>query len=209
MHRAHKAYWSWQHWRHGSLFNWASVRDATRSDNQGQRASLWRPNNNPRHAHLLSWHCSWMHPLTAQTHLGAHWEAKYNVSFQRRHSDERSQVNCLGYNGNLPVRPSHFPWQLGLTSPHVLVNKPWGRHSRDWAVAWRPDSTCHLIVIYRKCRAWKIGSWVLSLHTVDVTGRKRYIINTFNQDGLAARAELILLYYFPNVSLLGKCMHVK
>lgn len=64
------------------------------------------------------WHSSGIQPQTALSHPGGtHWAAKHNVSFERRCSDERSQVNCLGYNRNLPVRPSHFPWQLGLTSP--------------------------------------------------------------------------------------------
>ncbi len=107
----------------------------------------------PTHTHSSFWHWGGMQPLTAPTHLSAQWAAKYNVSFQRRRSDERSQVNCLGYNRNLPVRLSHFPWQLGLTSPQVLVNKPWGWHSCDWVLLWRPDSTCHLLAVYR---AWTI-----------------------------------------------------
>ena len=93
--------------------------DATLSDNQGQQR-LWRPTNKPQHTCSQPppiWHSSGMRPLTALSHPGVHRAAKYNVSFQRRCSDERSQVNCLGYNRNLPVRPSHIPWQLGLTSP--------------------------------------------------------------------------------------------
>lgn len=96
-----------------SVSHRASATDETRSGSQ--QPYVWGvPTTTP---HTSFWHCSGMPPLTAQSHPGAHWAAKYNVSFQRRHLDERNRVNCLDYNRNLHVKPPPFPWQLGLTSP--------------------------------------------------------------------------------------------
>lgn len=89
--------------------------------------------------------------MATEPHLGAHWVAKYNVSCQRRCWDERSHVNCLGYNRNLPVRPSHLPWQLGLTSCQVLVNTATGSTLVCGCTKRRrrPDFTRHLFIIYK------------------------------------------------------------
>lgn len=114
------------------------------TQNASHNANPWHNTCIPAHCH-----CSGMHLGRARPRLGFRWAAKCSVSCQRRRTDERSDVNCLGYNSDLAVRPSHFPSAIRA---HFLPSNLRASHGLDTCVAAPGhkslDFACHLFITY-------------------------------------------------------------
>lgn len=150
------------------------------------------PNNTPWRAGVS--HRGGMQLGRAQPPLGLCWTPKCSVSCQERRTDERSHVNCLGYNSNLAVRSSHFPSAIRA---HFLPSNLQASHGVDICVAAqshkRPDFTCHLFITYMDS-VWCLMNWLLDAVIMRLEGRllfQRRLVST-------CQAEMELYHFTEN-----------